>query len=423
MKILVYPHTMELGGSQLNAIQLAKATRDRGHDVAVASRPGPLVAMVKDFGLKHYELAPKRGQPSPGIARSLLRIVRHQRIDLIHAHEWPPILEAYYGAGFIHGTPVVGTVMSMSVASFLPRGLPLTVGTERIKEAAVGAGYRKVTLLEPPIDTNGDHPSVNGGIFRSQLKLRRDEILVVIVCRLVPDLKLEGLLSACDAVGDLAQLGHPMRLAIVGDGAARASVFRRAEEVNERLGRTTVTLAGQLTDPSPAYAAADIIVGQGGSALRGMAFGKPLVVVGEDGFSELLTPETAPTFLRQGWYGLGPGSHGTGVVALKSILTRLVNSAEMRQALGEFGRGLCENRFSLSTSTDLLESLYRHSIECNQRGPHSWKQFGSTTLRLLNAKLARRYRRWTGSAATDDCNSREAIAKVLLGNQIHSAPP
>jgi hypothetical protein len=42
---------------------------------------------------------------------------------------------------------------------------------------------------------------------------------------------------------------------------------------------------------------------------------------------------------------------------------------------------------------------------------------------LLNAKLARRYRRWTGSAATDDCNSREAIAKVLLGNQIHSAPP
>ena len=31
-----------------------------------------------------------------------------------------------------------------------------------------------------------------------------------------------------------------------------------------------------------------------------MAFGKPLIVQGERGFWELLTPDTAPVFLRQG---------------------------------------------------------------------------------------------------------------------------
>ena len=43
MKVLVYPHSMEVGGSQLNAVQVAGAVRDRGHEVIVISEPGPLV--------------------------------------------------------------------------------------------------------------------------------------------------------------------------------------------------------------------------------------------------------------------------------------------------------------------------------------------------------------------------------------------
>ena len=44
MKVLVYPHTMGIGGSQLNAVEIAGAVRDRGHDVTVVSRPGPLMS-------------------------------------------------------------------------------------------------------------------------------------------------------------------------------------------------------------------------------------------------------------------------------------------------------------------------------------------------------------------------------------------
>lgn len=420
MKVLVYPHTMELGGSQLNAIQLAKAIKERGHDVAVASRPGPLVAIVKEFDLKHHEIPLQGMQPSPAVAQSLIQIVRQQGIDLIHAHEWPPILEAYYGTSFAHRTPVVGTIMSMSVASFLPRSIPLTVGTKRIRAAALAAGYRDVMLLEPPVDTIADHPSVDGQAFRAKLQVRQDEVLIGIICRLVHDLKLEGILSACDAVENLALSGHEIRLMIVGDGAAHDLILRRAEAVNERVGRAAIILTGQLADPSPAYAAADIVVGQGGSALRGMAFGKPLIVVGEDGFNELLTPESATTFLCQGWYGLGPGSYGNGVLALEAILTRLIASADTRRELGKFGRQLCEERFSLARAATQLENIYLHAIKCKKHDKQSLKELGSTTLRLINAKLLRRYHRWVGSAATDDCNSRDAIAKILVGG---GSPP
>ena len=36
MRVLVYPHSMEIGGSQLNAVELGGAVRDLGHDVVVA---------------------------------------------------------------------------------------------------------------------------------------------------------------------------------------------------------------------------------------------------------------------------------------------------------------------------------------------------------------------------------------------------
>ncbi len=59
MKVLVYPHAMEIGGSQLNALEIAAAVRDRGHEVTVVSRPGPLLKSVRRLGLSHVPLDPR----------------------------------------------------------------------------------------------------------------------------------------------------------------------------------------------------------------------------------------------------------------------------------------------------------------------------------------------------------------------------
>ena len=93
MKILVYPHTMELGGSQLNAIQLAAAVRDRGHEVIVLSEPGLLVERVRAMNLEHIEVPAHRRRPSPGVMGTLARLVRDRGVDVVHGYEWPPILE------------------------------------------------------------------------------------------------------------------------------------------------------------------------------------------------------------------------------------------------------------------------------------------------------------------------------------------
>lgn len=413
MKVLIYPHSMELGGSQLNALQLAEAVRDRGHDVTVASEPGPLVHRVRETGLRHVEIPRHRARPSPTVGRMLRSLVQDDAIDVIHGHEWPPIVEAFLSVGLSTRAAVVGTVMSMSVPSFLPRSVPLTVGTEMIRQAALAAGHREVTLLEPPVDTNSDHPRVEGSSFRHAYGIGPEELVIAMVCRLVPNLKLEGLLSACDAVGEMALDGRLVRLMIVGDGPARNQVAARAARANAQAGHEAVILVGEMANPGPSYAAADIIIGQGGSALRGMAFGKPLVVIGEDGFSELLTRESAPTFLRQGWYGLGTGSRGGGTDALRSALEATLASASFRRELGIFGRQLVEQRFSLEHAAETIEEAYlralRNRTSTRQRSADASRCITS----LLGYKLQRKYQRWIGSAPAEDDNDRARISAIL----------
>ena len=417
MKVLVYPHSMEMGGSQLNALQLAGAVRDRGHEVIVFSEPGPLVMQVRSMGLEHIEVPANRRRPSPTVSRMLGQVVQQRAVDVVHGYEWPPIVDAFLGVNVTGKAAVVGTVMSMTVAPFLPHTVPLTVGTELIRQIAIAAGHTHVTLLEPPVDAQTDHPLVNGDDFRVSHGIRANEVLIAMICRLVPDLKLEGLLSACEAVGELALMGESVRLMIIGDGPARLQLAARSAEVNAAVGREVVILAGQMVDPRPGYAAADIVIGQGGSALRGMAFGKPLVVIGEKGFSELLTPEAAPTFLRQGWYGQGAGSCGAGAPGLRLALQEVIASPHLRHELGIFGRQLIEQRFSLTLAAETAEKMYLRAVQERVSTRRQLAEGLISLSRLAGYKLNRKFRRWVSTVSTDDCNDRSRIATVLSFGQ------
>jgi glycosyltransferase involved in cell wall biosynthesis len=405
---------MEIGGSQLNAIQLAGAVRDLGHEVIVVSEPGPLVARLQGLELEHVEIPSSVRHPSPAVLSLLSGIAQRRHVDLIHGYEWPPIVEACFGPRLLHRIPVVGTVLSASVVPFFPRTVPLVVGTQQLRGAVIASGYRRVTTIEPPVDTDSDHPSAAGQEFREKLRVEPDEALIVIACRLVPELKLEGLLAACDSAADLARAGHRVRLAIVGDGRARHQVAARSKEANAGAGREVVSLTGELHDPRPAYAAADIIVGQGGSALRGMAFGKPLVVVGERGFSELMTPDSAPWFLEQGLYGIGSGSLGPGVPGLRRALEILVSSPHYRRELGAFARDLVVERFGLRRAAMLLEEEYRAATA----GPAT-RGVGVDLARcgagVIRTKIRRKYERWRGTLAVDDANAVPVVAPSQVG--------
>lgn len=413
MKILVYPHDLAIGGSQLNAIEIGAGVRDLGHQVSIVGRPGALNSRIAELGLEFIELPQPRRRPSWGVAGALVSLIDERGIDLIHGYEWPPTLEAIWAARLRPRVAVTSTVMSMAVAPFIPFSTSLTVGTEQIRANELAAGRADVTLLEPPVDLVHNDPDqpLTGPTLRVEFGIAPAEVLLVAVTRLVPELKLEGLLSAIDACGILAgRPGQPdgerlpIRFLIVGGGPAAPLVAARAQAVNRAAGRPVVQLAGERDDPRPAYAAADIAIGMGGSALRALAYAKPLIVQGERGFFRLLTAETVPDFFWAGWYGHGPGAE-TGPETLAAILSQLVSNSARRSQLGRFGRSLVGDRFSLSGAAARQVQIYQRAHATRRTRAQSLPADVLGGGRYLRYYASKRWRRLRGTEARDDFNA------------------
>ena len=381
MKILVALHHLELGGSQLNALDFAAVVRDRGHDVmlfaAYADKPGPVAEMAREKGLRlelvrHKRDSPERMPLRRSVTRALRRIVAREGIELVHAYEIPMILDSFYGSYLGRGVPLICTIYGDYTPWWLPQSPRLIVGGERIADSAEKAQSRRPAVLQPPVDTDGDSPgAVDGAEFREAHGLGSD-IVVSIVSRLEPSMKGD---SAEHAIKAIRYLDDPrIRLVIAGDGPSLAALSAQAEQVNAELGRPAVVLTGGLNDPRPLYAAADIGIGMGGSARRSMAFGKPQIVVGIKGWAKPFLPANAEEFLAGGFYGVGPGELDPRLLA--GYIKDFADQPALRAEVGAFSREFVLDYFSLKATATALEAMYKEASAQGYPLPHRLREAG-----------------------------------------------
>jgi hypothetical protein len=129
----------------------------------------------------------------------------------------------------------------------------------------------------------------------------------------------------------------------------------------------------------------------GGSALRGMAFEKPVIVTGEQNFAALFTPETKDFFYEKGLYGEGDDRFGSD--RLVRDMARLLDSQDLRNDLGRFARGFVEQHYSIdAVGRELNELLVSAST-----APDSFGDVIYDTCRTATLVAAKRFRsqiRW-----------------------------
>ncbi|WP_417563759.1 glycosyltransferase [Microbacterium sp.] len=363
-RVLVAPHNFELGGSQINALELVgELAADPRFEMIVYAPDGVLADRVRQLGVELHLTKLREYAPSPRRMMELWALVRARDIDLVHTYEWMPTVDAAMAAAWARGIPMVATILSMDYPYFIPTGLPLVLGTQVLVSRAQNEG-RIARLIEPPVDTEQFRPDARQpdeiATIRAECGVADDADLVVVVGRLAQLLKLEGLLTLIETVGSLA-LKRDLKLAIVGDGPERPRVEAAVRTANVQAGREAVILLGSRLDPLPYYLAADIAVGMGGSALRAMAVGKPLLVQGEQGFWAVADEETLPMFLKQGWYGVS--DEAASVDTCRAELSRLLAlDDEARADLGRFGRQVVVQRYSLDVAGHALAETYEDVI-------------------------------------------------------------
>lgn len=361
MRVLVYAHRLEVGGTQVNAIELAAALRDlHGFEIVFFAQPGLMVKLIEEKGLRFLPAPDARFHPAPARMRALRDVVRREKPDLIHVWDWWQCLDAYYSVYLPMRIPMVVSDMMMELTRVLPKRLPTTFGVPELVAKAKAANRHRVELVVPPVDVHYNAPGiVDPQPFRERYGIEASDISLVAVSRLAEWMKAESLIRTVDAI---RTLGHdlPLRFIVVGEGAARARLERLASETNAELRRSAIIFTGAFLDPRPAYAAADIVIGMGGSALRGMAFGKAVIILGERGFSAPLTPESAEKFYYKGIYGIGDGNPSNA--RLVADIRELAEHPNRLSALGEFSRQFVVRNFSLETVSTRFAELCRNVV-------------------------------------------------------------
>jgi glycosyltransferase involved in cell wall biosynthesis len=225
-----------------------------------------------------------------------------------------------------------------------------------------------VHFISPPVDLERDScERVEATAFLRESGVREDIPRVVIVSRLSEDMKAHGVEAVLDAAAMLPE--GAAQLVIVGTGDAEARLRALGDRINAASTVRRVFFVGAMSDPRPAYAAADIVVGMGGSAARALSFGKPLIAVGERGWSETFAPATAERLFRDSFWS--PAHQAGAARRVEVHLRTLLGSHEARAHLGAYGRAFAASRFGLSTMSEKLALVYEAALRRSPR-PDRW---------------------------------------------------
>lgn len=359
-KVLVQVNSLALGGTQINAVDLASAAAAHGYDSFLFA---PADTMPRGPSL--FDIANERGVELACLERprgvsgavAMARLAKEHHADLVHVYGSATSRQAWWGPCLFGRRPLVHTVYEMTVDPMTPRHTELIIGTKYLEEEF--SWRAKTTLISPPVDTIRDDPSaVSGMSFVNTLGLDPGNLRVVMVTRLDEAMKAAGVEHTIRAVG--ANANPNVDLIIVGTGDAENRLRGLAGKVNADLRRQAVVLAGPMADPRAAYAAADVLIGMGGSAARSLAFGKPLIVVGDAGWFRMFTPDTSAELFRNSFWS--PESMPDPVGELRRILQPLLNDAILREGMGRYGRDFALHNFGLPAMALTLANVYDRAL-------------------------------------------------------------
>ena len=358
LTILHVTWSLQTGGLEMVVLDLARLGPEFGLRplVACLEKAGDLVPRLEAAGTPYYKLD-KRPGIDPGAVRRLARLVREQRVDVLHAHNQGAMF--YCGlAGLLTRRPVVYTRHGASfgkdashrwmsrLVSRMAR-LVVCVGRDALR---VTRERDKVPAAKARLIYNGadlelfDGAADSRAAVRAELGLAEDDQVIITVGRLSGLKDQAGLIAAVAAL-DAA------RLVLVGDGEERQAL----EATARRLGVShRVIFTGVRRDVPRLLGAADVFAlsslseGISIAILEAMAAGLPVVATRVGGNPEIVIDGQTGLLVEPGRPDL-----------LAAALEQLLKDPRRAAALGAAGRRRAEEKFSLRAMVGAYAAMYR----------------------------------------------------------------
>lgn len=359
MRILHSESSTGWGGQENRTLNELISMRERGHELAVVSRPGArLIERAKEAGFQTFAVDMRGAIDFPAIFK-LRRVMRQFRAEIVNTHSGRDTQLAGMAARSMLNRPRLVRTRHLALpitSKFSYSVLPDHVVTvsKFVENYLVEAGIarQKITTVSTGVDFSRYDRSTVAGNLRAELGLPADALLIGTVAILRAK---KGHAEILDAVPAVLQRFPNAHFVFAGDGAQTANLTARiaAEGLGER-----VHLLGLRRDVTNILASLDVFVlpthqeALGTAFIEAGAMGLPTVATRVDG---------VPEVIQDGSTGLLVPVHDGAAIA--AALCKLLADPAYRQGMGAAAAEFVRRKFSREAMAEGMERLYLQLLE------------------------------------------------------------
>ncbi len=364
-RILMALTRFDIGGAETHVLELSLELKRMGYHVVVVSNGGVYEENLKAAGIRHYKI-PMHSRKPNYIAKSLqelTRVIKKEKIELVHAHGRIPaflcgILHHFMDFTFVTTAHwVFDTSHGLKYVSNW--GNKVMAVSEDIKTYLMDNYHTNpadIYVTINGIDTEKFCKTVDTGSIISEFSMSETSKKIVYISRMDSD-RAQLAFELVEITPELLKLDPELEIVIVGGGNVFNELKKKADAVNEKVGRRALILTGGRTDIYKFAALGDWFVGVSRSALEAMACEKPVIVAGNEGYIGIFDRDKLDVAIDTNFCCRGQELSSCDKL-LRDLKHLMENPLAENERLGSFGRELILKNYSLSRMAKDCEKMY-----------------------------------------------------------------
>lgn len=383
-----------VGGHVLSAFTVAKRIQENGFVVIFSGAYGEMVDDIKEFmsfepvdiPIYYKDRQSYFGTNSLTAIANLRRIIKKHKVDLIHAFDARSYLHSY-PAGLMEGVPTLCTLCGGIDPYYnLPIAPAIMVFSEEQRQKMINNycwPQKNVHVVRTRIDIAQMHDKRNllldAEATHYGIDFNAQKLMMISSFDNTKILSINRLL---DVVELIFKKGIYFQLIFIGGkGELFLQAQQRGKKICEQYGAGRIIFTGPVKQAFRLLQRADVVLGVGRSAFEGMAYGKPTLIIGENGFAGAVWEKKIDEIAWFNFSGRNRTVENSDSL-LETEIIKLLQDEDYRRRLGGFGKEFVLREIDVTHGVDRIMDIYRQ-ISTNYRKSFQWRQWFSFVKCLL----------------------------------------
>ena len=359
--------SLDIGGAETHIVELARELKRRGVEVCVASNGGVYVPELESAGIRHVKAPLHSKKPSNVLkAYSILkRDIEKNKYDVVHSHARIPafisgLLSKRMGFRFVsscHGVYDITALWKMT-ANWGEHCLAVSCDTKDYLIKNYGIAPENITITINGIDSTrfSRDEKTKSEVCRSIGMNEESNHRIVYVSR-IDSASSHVAFMLVSKMEKIVEKYPDAELLIIGGGDVFSDLIKKADELNDKLGRTAVFLTGPRTDLPKLLSAGDVFVGVSRAALEAMATALPVILCGSQGNIGIFTEDSLKMALDTNFCCRGLAMPDADVLYNDIVKLFDMDQSE-RDEIGRYNRSVVEKHYPLGRMADDALKVY-----------------------------------------------------------------